>query len=71
MAIIGWICMLTLIGYTTLLYIVVALNGLGKYNIGGVPNKWYAKIIIVGLGFCVGFLWKELFSVAPFTVTIS
>lgn len=71
MEIFGWICMVLILGHVTLIYGIVALNGLGKYNIGGVPNKWYAKIIIVGLGFCVGFLWKELFSVAPFTVTIS
>lgn len=70
MTIIGWLCMMIIVGYTTLIYGIVALNGLGKYNIGGVPNKWYAKIIIVCLGVCVGLLWKFLFSIAPFTVTI-
>lgn len=71
MAIIGWICMLTLIGYTTLLYIVVALNGLGKYNIGGVPNSLMTKLIIImaGIGIIMG--WIAVIELAPFTVTIS
>lgn len=71
MAIIGWICMLTLIGYTTLLYIVVALNGLGKYNIGGVPNSLMTKLIIImaGIGIIMG--WIAVIELAPFTVTLT
>lgn len=71
MAVIGWLCLLTAMGYASIIYILIAFNGLGEYNIGGVPNSLLLKIGIIISGGVVGWLWYALFSIAPFTVTIS
>lgn len=71
MAFFGWLCMMTALGWVSLIYLVAFLNGMGKYNIGGVPNLISVKICIVLVGLFLVWVWSLLISIAPFTVTMS
>lgn len=69
MAIIGFIvCTLFLLQMSAVAFLCF-LDGIGRYNIGGVPNSWKTKVIVTLFVLLVGFGWYMLFSHAPFEVT--
>jgi hypothetical protein len=69
--VVGFAVMMLVMLYVSVVYAVVALNTLGKYNIGGVPNTLRAKIGILVVGGVVGMLWWKLIHNLPFTIHIS
>lgn len=70
MAIIGFVALVFVLMYATAAYTLVAINNLGKYNIGGVPNSLLAKIGTLILGAILYGSWVLLLEHAPFTITM-
>lgn len=70
-AIIGFLAAIVVMLYVSGVYLLIAANGLGTYNIGGVPNSAATRVGVVVVGLAVGWLWYQLFHHAPFTVTFS
>jgi hypothetical protein len=70
-SIVGFAVMMLVMLAISLIYATVALNTLGEYNIGGVPNTLRAKIGVLVIGFVIGTLWWKLIHNLPFTITIS
>lgn len=70
MAIIGFAALCLVMLWLSLFWLIMAWNGLGQYNIGGVPNSTLQKIGILLVGAGVTYLWSLLFASAPFTVTV-
>lgn len=68
MELFGWIVLLLVVGYVTLIYAFVAINGFGKYNIGGVDNPLWGKFLIILFLIPMYHLWNMLIEAAPFTV---
>lgn len=68
LAVIGWFAIVILVGIISTGYILLALNTLGRYNIGGVPNKPIEKLLIILIGAFGMFIWYLIFSIAPFTI---
>jgi putative copper export protein len=56
--------------YISIVVMVVFFNGIGQYNIGGVPNSIGTKIGVTFLVSLVGFGWHELIAYAPFEVVL-
>lgn len=72
MAVLGFIFLVLISFYGTLGYFLICANGLGQYNIGGVPNKLSNKILIlIGLGLIGAWWWCVVFPNFPFTVTLT
>ena len=70
MAIFGWICLMVISLWPTFFMVVVSWDGLGTYNIGGVPNPLSTKLlIVVGWILLVGW-WYFVVSLAPFTIMV-
>ena len=68
--ILGWIFCLVVCCYLTLVGWLAAVNNLGQYNIGGVPNTFTTKFFtLVYYAFVVG-CWYALFHYAPFSISI-
>ena len=70
LTLIGWLTLVLITCFCTLGYIIFAFNGIGKYNIGGVPNHWSKKIKIVLFGIGFYFIWDFIFFIAPFKVSL-
>lgn len=70
MAIIGWLALVALMGSMSCGWLVLAFNGLGKYNIGGVPNRRTTKVLLLTLGAFLAYAWYVLGSNAPFTIAL-
>lgn len=68
MAIIGWLTLCVILALGTAAWAGLAFNGLGRYNIGGVPNSPVAKVGILLLGGVVVYAWYSLFLAAPFSI---
>ncbi len=72
--------MLTLLGWIVLVIFGVGLTGSwfavllncgGQYNIGGVPNTWKDRVlVIVTLVLLVGY-WYWVATIAPFTISMN
>jgi hypothetical protein len=70
-SVIGWLIVAVILGKLSLAYLLVMFNGLGQYNIGGVPNSTKKKLVIVAGMFLFFYLWYTLFQHSPFSVSIS
>jgi hypothetical protein len=70
-SVVGFAVMMLAMLYVTIVYAVVALNTLGEYNIGGVPNTLRAKIGVLVIGLVIGALWWKLIHNLPFTIHMS
>jgi hypothetical protein len=70
-AIIGFIFLCVFGLGLSLLFLVACSQMLPKYNIGGVPNKWYDRVIILVFAVILYYLWKFIFEYSPFTLTIA
>ena len=70
MAILGWAVLCSIMLYLSIVSAIVLVNCAGKWNIGGVPNSlttrasaWaFACLIVMG--------WLEVYSMAPFEITV-
>jgi len=68
MSIIGWLFCVAVLIVMSISNIITAFINLGRYNIGGVPNKPMTKIYtLVFIAFNI-YCWTILFSYAPFTI---
>jgi len=70
MAIIGFIAVCVVLLYLTGAYVIVFLNTMGEYNIGGVPNTLMSKVITAIAGAVLWWLWTEALSHSPFDIII-
>lgn len=70
MAIVGWITLCLVLAAVTGAWAVLALNGLGRYNIGGVPNAPIKKLALLLGAVGLGYAWYHLWLNAPFTVSV-
>ena len=70
MAILGFGFACGMLLYFSIMWLFAAFFTLGKYNIGGVPNTFKDKTIV--LVFCIALivLWKLTFENAPFSITV-
>ena len=71
MAIFGWIVCCILLAFFSFAASVLALNNLGRFNIGGVPNSLGTKIGTLCFIAVLGTLWYFLVINVPFTVSIN
>lgn len=71
MAIIGWLFLVAISVYAVILTTLITWNGFGQYNIGGVPNTFGGKILILLGWVCLGaWWWYVIIGYAPFTMEI-
>ena len=63
--------MLLVAFWITGVYLLVAFNSLGRYSIGGEPNSWLRKIIVLACCVIPLFAWYAVVTVAPFSVTLT
>lgn len=70
MAILGFAFCSMFMLYISIVVLIVFMNGIGQYNIGGVPNSIAKKIGVTFLVSLVGFGWHELVAYAPFEVIL-
>lgn len=71
MAIIGWLALAALLASVSLSWFMLAVNGLGKYNIGGVENSWKGRVFILSLAAAIVYGWVELVAAAPFAIIVN
>ena len=69
-AIIGFIASAAVLCYLSLAWVVVAFNGCGTYNIGGVPNSTAQRIFILALGALLGYFWYLLIAAGPISIVV-
>ena len=65
-AIIGWLVVAAFLVQLSAGWGIMAMNGLGKYNIGGVPNKTSHKVFIWVAFVVLLYFWNLLILAAPF-----
>ena len=70
MAVVGFIFLVVILLWITLGYVILFINTMGKYNIGGVPNTRGSKILTLILGVVLMEAWQQLLLVSPFEVII-
>ena len=71
MAVIGFIFLCVCGLGMSLLFLVACSQMLPEYNIGGVPNKWYDRVLILVFAVILYYGWKFIFVYAPFTLTLN
>ena len=69
--VLGWFIGLVICCYLTVVCWLMAVNNLGTYNIGGVPNSFSTKFFTLAFYCFVGFLWYSLFKYGPFSIDIN
>ncbi len=71
MEIVGFICIAVILIVIGLGLFICSWDGLGEYNIGGVPNSWVKRAAIIAV--IVGYfkLWVMLLANSPLTVVIN
>lgn len=68
----GWLVLVVIGLQASVAWFFLGLcNTMGQYNIGGVPNKTSTKLTagVIGLLIALYFYW--LYTICPFTVTLS
>ena len=70
-AVFGFLVCVAVVLAMTATWVVVAMNTLGKWNIGGVPNTWKDRTVTIAFLAFIVWEWYVLFSVSPFTITIT
>ena len=68
MATLGWLTLVVFSGFLSLVYAILAFNGLGAYTIGGVPNKTHKKALILGLGMLLVLWWLQVATWSPWSI---
>lgn len=53
------VCIMMMLGLTAS-WFLMALFGLGMYNLGGVENPGWLKLVILSLGLVLFFAWQYL-----------
>lgn len=69
MAIIGWLVVTGFMGMLSLTWLFLAFLKLGQYNIGGVPNTWKEKLLVLAAGAVLAYGWYSfVYLNMPFTI---
>lgn len=69
-SILGFLVLCVILGYVSVAYFLLFLNGMGRYNIGGVPNSAMKKVALLIAGIVLCFLWVKLFQYSPFSISL-
>jgi hypothetical protein len=69
--VLGFLAAVVVMLYLSSAWCFVALFGLGEYNIGGAPNSWIKKIVILAFLVPLIYAWYKLFQISPFHITLS
>lgn len=70
MALIGWLVLVVIGICCSVFWFLCAFNCLGQYNIGGVPNKQKAKVLVMVALIALGYGWYWVAQQAPFTISM-
>lgn len=70
MAILGWLFLIMCCAFITFIYVFMAMNNLGTFNIGGVPNSTTKKVVTIIVGLIIGYAWYCLFAASPFILSM-
>lgn len=70
-SIVGYLALVVAMGYVTLSAFFVSIMTLGKYNIGGVENPLWGKVVVLISWCLIGYAWIKLIEYSPFTIGIS
>jgi hypothetical protein len=70
MVILGYFVLVFFSIMLTFAWMVQAFDGLGAYNIGGVPNSLTKKFVILCFFALLVLLWIFVYEVKPFTVFV-
>ena len=70
-SIIGFIVTCLILFTISIATVLVAVNTLGRFNIGGVPNSFVQKLVTLTFIAIVVLAWMLLLSNAPFTISIT
>ena len=71
MAIFGWVMLCVIVLCVTAGLVLLALNHIGTWTIGGVPNSLGTRMLSFAVLIVVGYIWNVVISMAPFTVTLN
>ena len=67
--ILGFIAAIFVLVSLSFTWCALAVNNLGEYNIGGVPNSFGTKVFTFIAGTVLAFLWFLLFKNMPFEIS--
>jgi len=70
-SVVGFIFLVILLGLLSFGWLLMAWDGLGRWNIGGAHNSWLRRLVILFWGSVLGSLWYFLFTHMPFTITLT
>ena len=71
LALFGWL-VLVLIGLqAAIAWFLLGLIHMGQYNIGGAPNSTSTKLTVGVIGLLIALYFYWLYTICPFTVTLS
>ena len=70
MAVFGWFVCVAIMLFLTVIAALVSGNTLGRFNIGGAPNKAADKMLTLIFISLVGFGWYLLWVVSPFALVV-
>jgi hypothetical protein len=64
--ILGWIIAAIILLKLTFLCTILMIDGLRKYNIGGVYNKISKKLLLIASAVLLGCIWYQMWQYFPF-----
>lgn len=71
MALIGWLVVTGFMGMLSLAWLGLAFFKLGEYNIGGVPNTWKERLLVLVAGAALAYGWYTfVYLNMPFTISM-
>lgn len=70
-AVLGWLVVVFACAVVSVGWCINAFDGLGRYNIGGVPNSGFRKLRIGLAALFVLVAWCVVVAIAPFHLTFT
>lgn len=67
----GWIILVVFGLQATVAWFIMFVNHGGQWTIGGAINSIGTRITIVVVGALIAFYWHWLYTISPFTLTLS
>jgi uncharacterized membrane protein len=71
MEIIGFIACVVILIYVTFVWFFCAPFTMGKWNMGGVPNTWTDRLMMLVFLAVIAMGWYMAFANAPFTIVVT
>lgn len=71
LTIVGFLVLIIGLVFISFAYVLLAVDGLGRWNMGGVENSTLQKVGILLGGVLLFLAWRALFHNAPFSINIT